>query len=144
SLRPQTRIIGVEPADAASMKAALAAGDRVSLEQVGLFIDGCAVKQVGEEPYRIAREYVDEVITADTDQVCAAVADIFRDVRSLAEPAGALALAGLKKYVATHDLADQTLVAIHSGANLNSDRLGHISERAQLGAHQEALLAVTL
>ncbi len=144
SLRPHTRVIGVEPADAASMKAALAAGERVSLDQVGLFVDGCAVKQVGEEPYRIAREYVDEVITADTDQVCAAVGDIFRDVRSLAEPAGALALAGLKKYVAAHDLADQTLVAIHSGANLNFDRLGHISERAQLGAHQEALLAVTL
>lgn len=144
SLRPGIRVVGVEPADAASMKAALTAGERVILDQVGLFVDGCAVKQAGEEPFCVAREYVDEVITADTDEVCAAVADIFRDVRSLAEPAGALALAGLKKYVVEHDLADQTLIAIHSGANLNFDRLGHIAERAQIGARHEALLAVTL
>lgn len=144
AVRPQIRVIGVEPQDAASMQAALAAGERVVLNQVGLFVDGCSVKQAGEEPFRLVRRFVDEVITVDDDEVCAAVADIFRDERALAEPAGALALAGLKRYVMEHGLTDQTLVAIHSGANVNFDRLGHITERVHLGEHHEALLAVTI
>lgn len=144
AVRPEIRVVGVEPRDAASMQAALAAGERVILEQVGLFVDGCSVKQAGEETFRLVRRFVDEVITADDDEVCAAVADIFRDERALAEPAGALALAGLKRYATERGLGEQTLVAIHSGANVNFDRLGHITERVHLGEHHEALLAVTI
>ncbi len=144
AVRPEIRIIGVEPQDAASMQAALAANERVVLDQVGLFVDGCSVKQAGAENFRLVQRLVDEVITVDDDAVCAAVADIFRDERALAEPAGALALAGLKQYVAKHELVDQTLVAIHSGANVNFDRLGHITERVHLGERHEALLAVTI
>lgn len=144
AVRPEIRVIGVEPQDAASMQAALAAQERVVLDQVGPFVDGCSVRQAGEETFRVVRRLVDEVITVDDDAVCAAVADIFRDERALAEPAGALALAGLKHYAAKHALADQTLVAIHSGANVNFDRLGHITERVHLGERHEALLAVTI
>jgi len=144
ALRPDIRAIGVEPADAACMRAALEAGERVRLDQVGLFVDGCAVNQAGEEPFRIARALVDEVVTADVDAVCAAVQDIFQDTRSLAEPAGALALAGLKRYVAERGIVGENLVAIHSGSNINFDRLRHVAERTALGAHNEALLAVTI
>jgi threonine dehydratase len=144
SMRPEVKIIGVEPDDAACMTAALKARRRVELPQVGLFADGCAVQQAGEEPFRIARELVDEMIIADVDEICAAIRDIFYDNRSLPEPAGALALAGLKKWVLRSGIKDQTLIAIESGANVNFDRLRHISERADLGEHGEALLAVTI
>ncbi len=143
-LYPAIKIIGVEPDDAACLKAALEAGERVRLAQVGIFADGVAVRQVGEEPFRIARELVDEVITVDTDAICAAIKDIFDDTRSIAEPAGALAVAGLKAYVARTGVTGQTLIAIDSGANMNFDRLRHVAERAELGEQREALFAVTI
>jgi len=143
-LRPDIRIIGVEPMEAASMHAALARGERVMLDQVGIFADGVAVRQIGEEPFRIARETVDEVIRVSTDEICAAIKDIFDDTRSIAEPAGALGVAGLKKYVAREELRDSNLVAINCGANINFDRLRHVAERAEYGEQREALLAVTI
>ena len=144
SLWPQIRIIGVEPEESASMHAALAAGERVTLEHVGLFADGVAVKQVGEEPFRIARQCVDEVILVSTDEICAAIKDIYEDTRSIAEPAGALGIAGLKRYVAREGIQGQTLVAVDCGANVNFDRLRHIAERAEIGEQREALLAVSI
>ncbi|MCW9014714.1 MAG: threonine ammonia-lyase, biosynthetic [Gammaproteobacteria bacterium] len=143
-LRPDIKIIGVEPEDAASMAEALKKNRRVVLDQVGIFADGVAVKQVGRETFRIAKKCVDEVITVSTDEICAAIKDIFDDTRSITEPAGALAVAGIKKYVEQHDLKDQTLVAINSGANMNFDRLRHVSERAELGEQREGLIAVTI
>jgi len=143
-LYPAIKIIGVEPDDAACMKAALEAGERVRLAQVGIFADGVAVRQVGEEPFRIARELVDEVITVGADAICAAIKDIFDDTRSIAEPAGALAVAGLKAYVTRTGITGQTLIAIDSGANMNFDRLRHVAERAELGEQREALFAVTI
>ena len=143
-LRPDIRIIGVEPDDAGCMHAALHAKRRVVLDQVGIFADGVAVRQVGQEPFRLARKYVDEVVLVSADEICAAIKDIYDDTRSIAEPAGALAVAGMKKYIQTHALRDTNLVAIDSGANVNFDRLRHISERAELGEQREALLAVTI
>jgi len=144
SLWPEIRIVGVEPQEAASMHAALAAGERVTLDSVGIFADGVAVKQVGEEPFRIARECVDEVILVSTDEICAAIKDIFEDTRSIAEPAGALGVAGLKRYVAREGITGRTLVAVDCGANVNFDRLRHIAERAEIGEQREALIAVTI
>jgi threonine dehydratase len=144
SLYPQVRIVGVEPADAASMHDSMRAGLRVTLERVGIFADGVAVRRVGEETFRLAQKYVDEVILVSTDEICAAVQDIFEDNRTIAEPAGALAVAGMKKYVAREGCADRTLVAINSGANINFDRLRHVAERADVGAQREALLAVEI
>ncbi|QKT04195.1 threonine ammonia-lyase, biosynthetic [Ectothiorhodospiraceae bacterium 2226] len=143
-LYPEVRIIGVEPVDAPSMYEALRADARVVLDQVGIFCDGVAVRQVGAEPFRIARQCVDEVLLVGTDEVCAAIKDIFDDTRSIAEPAGALAVAGLKKYVQREGVRGQTLVAIDSGANMNFDRLRHVSERAELGERREALFAATI
>lgn len=143
-LRPEIRIVAVEPEDAACLKAAMEKQRRVVLQEVGLFADGVAVKQVGKETFRVLRRCVDEVITANTDEICAAVKDIFEDTRSIAEPAGALALAGLKNWVARHGAEGKTLVAIHSGANVNFDRLRHIAERAEVGEQREAILAVTI
>ncbi|MDE1174365.1 MAG: threonine ammonia-lyase, biosynthetic [Parvibaculaceae bacterium] len=143
-LRPEIRVIGVEPDDAASMAEALRLGERVILDQVGLFADGVAVRQAGEENFRICRELLDEVITVSTDEICAAIKDIYDDTRSIAEPSGALGLAGLKRYVERADKLSGSLVAINSGANLNFDRLRHIAERADIGEHREALLAVTI
>lgn len=143
-LRPETKVIGVEPDDAACLAAAMAAGKRVELEKVGIFVDGVAVKKVGAEPFRIARKCVDAVITVTTDEVCAAIKDIFDDTRAIAEPAGALALAGLKKYVRQVNTPNMTLVSIISGANINFDRLRHISERTELGEKREAIFAVTI
>ncbi len=147
-LRPEVKVIGVEPDDAASMAAALAAGYRVDLGQVGLFADGVAVRQVGEETFRVCRETIDEVVTVSTDEICAAVKDTFDDTRAAAEPAGAVGLAGLKKYALRQKAAGHpckgALVTINSGANLNFDRLRHIAERAELGEKREALLAVTI
>jgi len=144
SVRPDVRIVGVEPDEAPSMRAALDAGERVRLERIGIFADGAAVRQAGEEPFRIARELVDDVLLVNTDEICAAVKDIFEDTRSIAEPAGALALAGLKQHVERHGGRDQELVAIFSGANVNFDRLRHIAELAELGEHREALIAATI
>ncbi len=141
---PTTRVIGVEPEDAPSMHHALAKNDRVVLDQVGIFADGVAVRQVGAEPFRVAQHYVDEIILVTTDEICAGIKDIFDDTRSIAEPAGALAVAGLKKYVAREKAHDQQLVAIDSGANINFDRLRHVAERAEVGEQREALFAVTI
>ncbi|MFA5984574.1 MAG: threonine ammonia-lyase, biosynthetic [Methylococcaceae bacterium] len=143
-VRPEVKIIGVEPIDADCLYRALKAKRRVSLKQVGLFADGVAVKQVGEETFHLAQRYVDEVITVSTDEICAAIKDIFDDTRSVAEPAGALALAGLKKYVERGQVKGQTLVAIESGANINFDRLRYVAERAQVGEFREILLAVSV
>ncbi len=143
-LRPEIQIIGVEPDDAASMQQALAHRQRVRLDQVGLFADGVAVRQVGAEPFRLAQELVDDVILVSTDEICAAIKDIFDDTRSIAEPAGALGIAGLKKYVERGGVTGATLAAIHGGANINFDRLRHVAERAELGERREALLAVTI
>ncbi|MCL7745433.1 threonine ammonia-lyase, biosynthetic [Guyparkeria hydrothermalis] len=144
ALRPEIRVIGVEPADAACLAAAMAADERVVLEQVGLFADGVAVRQIGEHSFKVAREAVDEVITVDTDEMAAAIKDIFDDTRSINEAAGALATAGLKRYARERGLADETLVAIASGANMNFDRLRFVAERAEIGEHREALYAVTI
>jgi threonine dehydratase len=144
SLWPHIRVIGVEPEDAPSMHRSLAAGKRVVLDHVGIFADGVAVKQVGEEPFRVARQCVDEVLLVSTDEICAAIKDIYEDTRSIAEPAGALGVAGLKRYVEREGTAGATLVAVDSGANVNFDRLRHIAERAELGERREALLAVTI
>jgi threonine dehydratase len=144
AVAPDIRIIGVEPDDAACLKLAMDTGERGILAQVGLFVDGVAVRQVGEENFRIARQLVDDVITCSADEICAAVRDIFEDNRSLPEPAGALALAGLKKYAQHTEVRDECLIAIESGANVNFDRLRHIAERAEIGEHGEALLAVTI
>jgi len=144
NVRPEVKIIGVEPDDAPCMHHALAAGERVVLDQVGIFADGVAVRQVGEEPFRIAREAVDEVILVTTDEICAAIKDIFDDTRSITEPAGALAVAGVKKYVGLKQVHQQTFIAIDSGANMNFDRMRHVAERAELGERREALLSVTI
>ncbi|MDD5410840.1 MAG: threonine ammonia-lyase, biosynthetic, partial [Methylobacter sp.] len=134
-VRPEIKIIAVEPDDADCLNRALKAKRRVIIKQVGLFADGVAVKQIGEEPFRLAQKYVDDVITVNTDEICAAIKDIFDDTRSIAEPAGALAVAGLKKYVEREQLTGQTLVAIDSGANINFDRLRYVAERAQVGEY---------
>ncbi len=144
ALWPEIKVIGVEPEDAPSMHHALAANERVVLDQVGLFADGVAVRQVGVEPFRIARECVDEVILVNTDEICAAIKDIYEDTRSIAEPAGALGVAGAKRYVMRDGVSGETLAAVCSGANVNFDRLRHIAERADIGEYREALLAVTL
>ncbi|MBL8527239.1 MAG: threonine ammonia-lyase, biosynthetic, partial [Burkholderiales bacterium] len=143
-LRPEIRIVGVEPADADAMYRSLAAGHRVRLPQVGLFCDGVAVKQVGEETFRLCRELVDEVLLVDTDAVCAAIKDVFEDTRSILEPAGALGVAGVKQYVARERIRNRTLVAIACGANMNFDRLRFVAESAELGEQREAILAVTI
>ena len=143
-VRPEVRIIGVEPDDADCLNKALIAKRRVVLKQVGLFADGVAVRQVGKEPFHMAHQYVDEVATVGTDEICAAIKDIFDDTRSIAEPAGALAIAGLKKYVEDNRLEEQCLIAIESGANINFDRLRHVAERAEVGEQRELLLAVTI
>ncbi len=141
---PKTRIVGVEPEDAACMTEALKAGNRVELEQVGIFADGVAVAQVGEVPFRIAQTCVDEMITVKTDQICAAVKDIFEDTRAIAEPAGAVALAGMKAFVEKYNVSGLEMACIVSGANMNFDRLRHISERTELGEKREAIFAVTI
>lgn len=143
-LRPEIKVIGVEPIDAACLAAAMEKNRRVVLSQVGLFADGVAVKQIGRETWRIAKNTVDEVITVTTDEMCAAIKDIFDDTRSIMEPAGALAVAGIKKYVAANKQKGQTLIAINSGANMNFDRLRHVSERAELGERREGLIGVTI
>ena len=143
-LRPEVKVIGVEPQDSNCLQAALAAGERVVLPQVGTFADGVAVAQIGAHCFDICRQYVDEVITVSSDELCAAIKDIYDDTRSITEPSGALAVAGIKKYVAARGVTGQTLVAIDSGANVNFDRLRHVAERAELGEQREAVIAVTI
>jgi threonine dehydratase len=144
SLRPEIKVIGVEPDEAPCMYEALKRGRRVALKQVGIFADGVAVRQAGKEPYRIARQHVDDMVLVSTDEICAAMKDIFDDCRAVVEPAGALAIAGIKKYVEQTGVKGKSLVAINSGANINFDRLRHVSERAEIGERREALLAVTI
>ena len=141
---PAIRIVGVEPDDSAAMKRSLEAGHPVTLDHVGIFADGVAVRRVGDETFRLCREFVDEIITVDTDQVCAAIRDIFEDTRSIVEPAGGLAVAGAKKYIAENDVTGQTVVTISCGANVNFDRLRHIAERAAVGDQAEMLLAAEI
>jgi len=143
-VRPDIRVIGVEPEDSPTLERAMAAGRRVTLPRVGLFADGVAVRQIGKETFRVARQTVDEVILVTTDEICAAIKDVFDDTRSVAEPAGALAIAGIKKYVDREGVKNQTLVGILSGANVNFDRLRHIAERAEVGEQREALFAVQI
>ena len=143
-LRPEISIYGVEPDDAACMKAAIAAGAPVDLDQVGLFVDGCAVRRAGDETFRLCRDLLDGIITVSADEVCAAIKDIFDDTRAIAEPAGALALAGLRRHVEDGEAPPGPLVAINSGANVNFDRLRYVAERAEIGERGEALLAVSI
>ena len=144
AVKPEVKIIAVEPADAACFYEAMAAGRRVTLKDVGIFADGVAVRQVGKNTFGMLRHLVDDVITVTTDQICAAIKDTFEDTRAICEPAGAVSLAGLKKYVESKKLTQKTLVAINSGANMNFDRLRHVSERSELGEEREALLAVQI
>ncbi len=143
-VRPEIKIIAVESEDAACLAAAMAAGRRVRLSEVGLFADGTAVAQVGKEPFRILRHILDAVITVSTDEICAAIKDVFDDTRSISEPSGALSVAGLKKYVQQTGCKGNTLLAIDSGANINFDRLRYISERTEIGEKKEAIIAVTI
>jgi threonine dehydratase len=143
-LRPEIKIIGVEPVDADAMAQSLQKGERVRLAQVGLFADGVAVRQVGEETFRLCQQYVDEVMLVDTDATCAAIKDVFEDTRSILEPAGALAIAAAKAYVEREQIRNQTLVAVACGANMNFDRLRFVAERAELGEEREAIFAVTI
>ncbi len=143
-LRPDIKIIGVEPVDSAAMSESLKAGKRVRLSQVGLFADGVAVREVGEETFRLCQEYVDEIILVGTDDTCAAIKDVFEDTRSILEPAGAIAIAGAKAYVEREGITDETLIAVACGANMNFDRLRFVAERAELGERREAILAVTI
>ena len=143
-LRPDIRIIGVEPEDSAAMKVSLEAGRPVTLDHVGIFADGVAVRRVGDETFRLCQQFVDEIITVDTDQICAGIRDIFEDTRSIVEPAGGLTVAAAKKYVAERGVTGQTLVTISCGANVNFDRLRHIAERAAIGEQTEMLLAAEI
>jgi threonine dehydratase len=143
-LLPKTKVIGVEPEEANAMYRSLQAGKRVTLDRAGAFADGMAVRRVGEETFRLVRQYVDEVLVVSNDEICAAVQDIFEDNRAIAEPAGALAVAGLKRYVAREQCRGRTFIAINSGANINFDHLRHVAERADIGGQREALLAVSI
>ncbi|MBP5974715.1 threonine ammonia-lyase, biosynthetic [Brasilonema sp. CT11] len=143
-LRPEIKIIGVEPVDADAMHQSLKAGKRVRLPQVGLFADGVAVREVGEETFHLCQEYVDDIILVDTDHTCAAIKDVFEDTRSILEPAGALAIAAAKAYVEREQIQGQTLIAVACGANMNFDRLRFVAERAELGERREAIFAVAI
>jgi threonine dehydratase len=144
ALHPDTKVIGVQTDDSDAMARSVEAGERVELDTVGLFSDGTAVRLVGEETFRLARRYVDEFIRVDTDQVCAAIKDVFTDTRAILEPAGALAIAGAKAYVERTGVRGETLVAVACGANMNFDRLRFVSERAEIGERREAIFAVTI
>jgi threonine dehydratase len=149
AVRPEVRIIGVQSVDSDAMTRSLKAGRRVTMPDVGLFADGTAVKLVGEETFRLAKKYVDEVILVDTDAACAAIKDVFQDTRSILEPSGALAVAGAKAYIeqsqkTKQPLKDETLITVASGANMNFDRLRFVAERAEVGEAREAVFAVTI
>ena len=144
ALWPEIKVIGVEPKESASMYRALQSGYPVELDEVGLFADGVAVRRVGEHCFKIAQSCIDDMLLVSTDEICAAIRDIYDDTRLIAEPAGALGVAGLKRYVEREGAVNQTLVAVESGANVNFDRLRHIAERAEIGEQREALFAVTI
>jgi threonine dehydratase len=144
AVRPEIRIIGVQAVDSDAMAQSLKAGRRVVLKDVGLFCDGTAVKQVGKETFRLCRELVDEIVLVDADAVCAAIKDVFQDTRSILEPAGALAVAGMKAWTANQSGKDKTVVAVACGANMNFDRLRFVAERAEVGEAREAVFAVTI
>ena len=144
SQRPDVRIIGVEPADSASMQASIQAGKPVTLDHVGIFADGVAVRRVGDETFRLCNELVDDIVVVDTDQICAGIRDVFEDTRSIVEPAGALAVAGARKFLAENDLQGGRYVVLNCGANVNFDRLRHIAERAAVGEMREMLMAVEI
>ena len=141
---PKIKIIGVEPVDASAMHDSLRAKKRVVLDRVGVFADGVAVRKVGEETFRLCREHVDEVVLVDTDEICAGMQDIFEDTRSIVEPSGALAVAGIKKYCALNHWKDKRIVAINSGANMNFDQLRYVAERSDVGQARESLIAVEI
>src|SRR5258707_12558894 len=141
---PRTKVIGVEPVDSNAMYQSLKAGRRVTLPHVNLFADGVAVRQVGRETLRLCQEYVDDIVLVDTDEICAATKDVFEETRTVLEPAGSLALAGAKRWIEKKGWKGRTLVAVASGANMNFDRLRFVAERAELGEHREAVLAVTI
>jgi threonine dehydratase len=143
-LRPGVKIIGVEPDDADAMARSLKAGRRVTLKEVGIFADGVAVRQVGRETFRLARMYVDDMVLVSTDEICAAIKDVFEDTRTIMEPAGALSIAGAKRYLEERKLRDVDVACIASGANMNFDRLRYVAERAEIGERREAILAVTI
>lgn len=143
-VRPNVKVFAVESEESACLAAALEKNRRVTLPQVGIFADGVAVAQIGKETFRVLKKTIDGVITVTTDEICAGIKDIFEDTRSIAEPAGGVSIAGLKKYVAEHGISGQTLIAIDSGANINFDRLRYISERTEIGEKREAILAVTI
>ncbi len=143
-LQPNIRVIGVEFEESACLAAALKAKRRVTLSQVGIFADGIAVAQIGKETWKICKDHVDEVITVTSDEICAAVKDIFDDTRSITEPAGAVSVAGMKKFVEREGCTDKTLITVSSGANTNFDRLRYVAERAEVGEHREAILSVTI
>ena len=143
-IMPTIKVIAVEPSDAACLKAALDAGKPVDLSRVGLFAEGVAVKRIGDETFRLCQQYIDDIVTVDSDEICAAVKDLFDDVRAIAEPSGAVALAGLKKYVNQYNIRGENLAHILSGANLNFHNLRYISERCELGEKREVLLSVTI
>ncbi|MCE9603460.1 MAG: threonine ammonia-lyase, biosynthetic [Planctomycetia bacterium] len=144
AVRPEIKIIGVQMIDSDAMLRSVRAGKRITLNEVGLFSDGTAVKLVGEETFRLTRALVDDFVVVDSDAVCAAIKDVFEDTRSILEPAGAMGVAGLKKYAAEHTLEARTLIAITCGANMNFDRLRFVAERAEVGEEREALFAVTI
>jgi threonine dehydratase len=143
-VRPEVKVIAVESDDAACLDAAMKAGRRVTLKEVGLFADGTAVAQIGKETFRVLKNLVDEVITVSTDEICAAIKDVYNDSRAICEPSGAMGVAGLKKYVDQHGVVGQTLLAVQCGANIDFDRLRYISERTEIGEKREAILAVSL
>src|SRR5512138_1985868 len=143
-LRPEVRVIGVQPVDSDAMARSLKQGRRVTLSQVGLFADGVAVKRVGKETFHVARRYVDGTILVGTDAICAAIKDVFEDTRSILEPAGALSVAGAKAYAERTGIKGETLIAVQSGANMNFNRLRFVAERAEVGERREAILAVTI
>jgi threonine dehydratase len=143
-VRPEIKVIGVQPVDSDAMARSLAAGRRVRLAHVGLFADGVAVKEVGKETFRICRELLDDIVLVDTDAACAAIKDVFEDSRSILEPAGALSVAGIKVWCERHRVKDHTFVGIACGANMNFDRLRFVAERAELGEKREAIIAVTI
>ena len=143
-LRPDIRLVAVEPEDTPTLATSLERGERCRLDQVGLFADGVAVRQIGEHTWPILQQHIDDVVLVSTDEICASIKEVFEETRSILEPAGALGVAGAKKYAERHALHNETLVAINSGANMNFSRLAHVAERAELGEHREAVLAVTI
>jgi threonine dehydratase len=144
TLRPEIKVIGVEPADSDAMLKSLDAGQQITLDRVGIFADGVAVRKVGDLPFKLCKEYVDDIITVTTDELCSGIKAVYQATRSIVEPAGGLGMTGLLKYIRKTNCSDQTLIAINSGANMNFERLRYVAERTLIGEKQEALFAVTI